>query len=98
MMLCHGGAGVVHAALRAGVPPVISPLMGDQFFFAELLSAKGLGVRASAALVSMTTDELIDAIENKAPGCREACQVLRKRMNEEEPNGAASLAKIIMKK
>jgi UDP:flavonoid glycosyltransferase YjiC (YdhE family) len=44
MMLCHGGAGVVHATLlRAAIPLVISLLMGDQFFFAKLVQAKNIG-------------------------------------------------------
>jgi len=45
MMLCHGGAGVVHATLRAGIPCLIRPIMGDQFLFASLLEQKGLGVQ-----------------------------------------------------
>jgi len=48
MMFCHGGAGTVHAALRAGIPAVISPLLGDQFFFAQYLEARGWGVSAWA--------------------------------------------------
>ncbi|CAJ1948539.1 unnamed protein product [Cylindrotheca closterium] len=45
MMLCHGGAGVVHATIRAGIPCLVHPIMGDQFLFASLLEQKGLGVR-----------------------------------------------------
>ena len=41
MMLSQGGAGVIHATLRAGIPSVVSPLFGDQFFWAKLLQAKG---------------------------------------------------------
>jgi sterol 3beta-glucosyltransferase len=38
----HGGAGTTAAALRAGVPSVIVPFMGDQFFWAHVLALKGV--------------------------------------------------------
>ena len=31
--LHHGGAGTVGASLRAGIPTVIKPWFGDQFFW-----------------------------------------------------------------
>jgi sterol 3beta-glucosyltransferase len=34
----HGGAGTSHAAARAGVPSVVVPHLGDQFFWARALS------------------------------------------------------------
>ncbi len=39
----HGGAGVTSAALRAGVPAVVVPFLGDQHFWAERLVALGAG-------------------------------------------------------
>ena len=62
MMLCHGGAGVVHVTLRAGIPCVIAPLMGDQFTFGELLQAKDLGVRVGSLLPKITKEEWKTAI------------------------------------
>ena len=41
-MVSHGGAGVLHSSLRAGIPCVIAPLMGDQFFHAKLVEAKAI--------------------------------------------------------
>eukprot|EP00934_Nitzschia_sp_Nitz4_P005720 Nitzschia sp. Nitz4//scaffold68_size99682//20828//22153//NITZ4_004555-RA/size99682-processed-gene-0.15-mRNA-1//1//CDS//3329556566//5710//frame0 len=73
MMVCHGGAGVTHTTLRAGIPLLISPLMGDQFFFADLVQAKGLGVRVGPHLTSMTCDELAEALE-KASHCVETAR------------------------
>lgn len=63
MMLCHGGAGVVNSTLRAGIPCVISPLMGDQFFFAKLLEAKKLGVQAGASLGGLTKSDIVEGIK-----------------------------------
>jgi len=68
MMICHGGAGVVNATLRAGIPIVISPYMGDQFFHAELCRAKGLGTRAGQSLGKATKEDFVMAI-HEATSC-----------------------------
>jgi sterol 3beta-glucosyltransferase len=38
----HGGGGTTAAALRAGVPSVLVPFMGDQFFWSRMLALKGV--------------------------------------------------------
>jgi sterol 3beta-glucosyltransferase len=54
----HGGAGTTAAALRAGVPSVVVPFMGDQYFWARALALKGVApeavphARLSAAALS----------------------------------------------
>ncbi len=45
----HGGAGTTHAAARAGVPSVVVPFAGDQFFWAERLRARGIGLACPMA-------------------------------------------------
>lgn len=40
--LHHGGAGTVHAAVRAGVPSIVAPFFGDQPFWAAQLQRVGL--------------------------------------------------------
>lgn len=42
-MVSHGGAGVLHSTLRAGIPAIIAPFFGDQFFHAKLIQARELG-------------------------------------------------------
>jgi sterol 3beta-glucosyltransferase len=37
----HGGAGTTHTAARAGVPSVVVPFAGDQFFWADRLTQAG---------------------------------------------------------
>jgi len=63
MMLCHGGSGVVHSCLRAGIPCLVSPLMGDQFAWAALFEGKGLGVQCGSRLSEITAKDIIDAIK-----------------------------------
>lgn len=40
----HGGAGTTGASLRAGVPTIIKPFFGDQFFFANRVHDLGVGL------------------------------------------------------
>ncbi|KAF8269299.1 hypothetical protein EI94DRAFT_1771268 [Lactarius quietus] len=61
----HGGAGTTGASLRAGIPTIIRPFFGDQFFWADRVEALGVGssVRKltvenlSEALIAATTDQ-----------------------------------------
>jgi sterol 3beta-glucosyltransferase len=38
----HGGSGTTHSAARAGVPSIVTPFAGDQFFWAERLRLAGV--------------------------------------------------------
>ncbi len=42
MALHHGGSGTTHSACRAGIPSVVLPFAGDQFFWANQLARMGL--------------------------------------------------------
>jgi sterol 3beta-glucosyltransferase len=53
----HGGAGTVHAAVRAGVVSVTVPFLADQPFWGALLHRRGLGA-APVPARRLTTDRL----------------------------------------
>jgi UDP:flavonoid glycosyltransferase YjiC (YdhE family) len=61
----HGGAGTTGASLRAGIPTIIKPFFGDQFFWANRVEALGIGAGVrkltveslSQALTLATTDQ-----------------------------------------
>ncbi|KAK9702810.1 Sterol 3-beta-glucosyltransferase [Basidiobolus ranarum] len=63
----HGGAGTTSAGIRAGVPTIIKPFFGDQFFWGTRVQDMGIGVclkkftaeRVAQALQMITTDEKI---------------------------------------
>lgn len=40
----HGGSGTTGASLRAGLPTIIKPFFGDQFFYASRVEELGVGV------------------------------------------------------
>ncbi|CUM65949.1 uncharacterized protein PRCAT00003602001 [Priceomyces carsonii] len=60
----HGGSGTTGATLRAGLPTVIKPFFGDQFFYASRIEDVGAGIclkklnsrSLSKALKTVTTD------------------------------------------
>jgi len=54
----HGGAGTTGASLRAGLPTIIKPFFGDQFFWAERVESLGIG----AAIRKLTVKNLALAL------------------------------------
>ena len=86
----HGGAGTVAAALRAGVPSVVIPILPDQVFWAWRVAALGAGPapippkrltpdRLSAAILEATTD----------PEMRRRCRLLSDKISAENGIGRA---------
>lgn len=61
-VLCHGGAGVTAAALAAGVPPVVAPLVCDQFFWARVVEAAGIGAFVRPSLLRTREEEVCRAL------------------------------------
>jgi len=56
----HGGAGTTAAAARAGVPQVITPMFGDQFYWASRIV--DLGVGAKTTHTTITEESLTGAL------------------------------------
>jgi len=56
----HGGAGTTAAAARAGIPQVITPMFGDQFYWASRIVDLGLG--ATTPYSTMTEESLTGAL------------------------------------
>jgi sterol 3beta-glucosyltransferase len=58
----HGGAGTTGAGLRAGVPSLLTPLVGDQMAWADTVVKLGVGPRAPS-IKALTAEKLADAIQ-----------------------------------
>ncbi|WOO84798.1 Sterol 3-beta-glucosyltransferase [Vanrija pseudolonga] len=54
----HGGAGTTGASLRAGIPTIIKPFFGDQYFWAERVESLGVGT----SIRKLTKETLADAL------------------------------------
>lgn len=58
----HGGAGSVSAALKAGVPTIVTPVFADQFDHSHMVNDLGVGVGFTKQLQKIGWKELGDAI------------------------------------
>jgi sterol 3beta-glucosyltransferase len=61
----HGGAGTTGASLRAGVPTIIKPFFGDQFFFGSRVEDLGVGICLKKLNVSLFSRALWEATHSE---------------------------------
>ncbi|MDR7383020.1 glycosyltransferase [Promicromonospora iranensis] len=82
----HGGVGTVAAALRAGVPQVVKPFLGDQPFWARRVHE--IGVAAAPLTGRLTGDRLAAAIDDAAARA-DTARTTAARVGEEDGASAA---------
>jgi UDP:flavonoid glycosyltransferase YjiC (YdhE family) len=58
----HGGASTTAAGLRAGVPSIVIPFLGDQYFWGQRVHGLGVGP-APIPRSKLTVDRLAQAIQ-----------------------------------
>jgi len=58
----HGGAGTTSAGLRAGVPSIVIPFLGDQYFWGRRIQELGVGP-APIHRSKLTVERLVQAIQ-----------------------------------
>jgi sterol 3beta-glucosyltransferase len=79
----HGGSGTSHSACRAGIPSVVVPFAGDQFFWAAQMQRRGVAPDAVKGR-DITADVLARRIDEAlAAPVRERARELGARMREE---------------
>ncbi|KAF2101613.1 UDP-Glycosyltransferase/glycogen phosphorylase [Rhizodiscina lignyota] len=61
----HGGAGTTGASLRAGIPTIIKPFFGDQFFFGSRVEDLGVGICLKKVNVSYFARALWEATHSE---------------------------------
>jgi UDP:flavonoid glycosyltransferase YjiC (YdhE family) len=88
LVIHHGGSGTTHSACRAGVPSVVLPFAGDQFFWAHQLNR--LGVADDAVSTRKLDREKLEQAIRFAQGAetRQRASTLGRQMSEE--NGTAT--------
>lgn len=85
----HGGAGTTAAALAAGVPAVVVPYFGDQFFWGGRVAALGAGP-PPLARERLTAGALAGALRaTAADEMRAAASAMRRRLAAEDGPRAA---------
>lgn len=93
LVIHHGGSGTSHSACRAGVPSVVVPFVGDQFFWADRLRHAGVAacVANGKSLNAAALSQSIAIAESEAVRLR--VRTLGKRMRGE--NGLANAVSAI---
>ena len=61
----HGGAGTTGASLRAGIPTIVKPFFGDQFFFGSRIEDLGVGICMKKLNVSVFSRALWEATHSQ---------------------------------
>lgn len=61
----HGGSGTTGASLRAGIPTIIKPFFGDQFFFASRVEDLGVGIWLKKVNIAVFTRALWEATNSQ---------------------------------
>jgi sterol 3beta-glucosyltransferase len=90
----HGGAGSTGAGLRAGVPSIITPVVGDQYVWAKQAAKLGVGPK-SPDLKSLTAEKLAEVIRIaiRNPDIRNRATQLGEKIRAE--SGVAQAVEII---
>lgn len=86
----HGGAGTTAAALRAGVPSLVVPFMGDQPFWGERIRTLGVGPEMIPQK-RLTVDRLVEGITTALTDSemRQRAAALGTRLQRENGTAAA---------
>jgi len=86
----HGGAGTISAALRSGVPSIVTPLAFDQPFWAQRVQTLGVGP-APLPYKKLTVEHLADAIREAVTntGMRKRAVRIGQRLQQEDGAGLA---------
>ena len=87
----HGGAGTTAASLRAGVPSLIVPFMGDQPFWGHRVSQLGVGTQPiprRKLTAKRLADVIKQAVSDKAMQQRAA--ILGEKIQAEDGSGEAA--------
>ncbi|TCD70176.1 hypothetical protein EIP91_004646 [Steccherinum ochraceum] len=80
--LHHGGAGTTSASLRAGIPTLIKPWFGDQYFWASRVHKLGAGMRVSSLRVHDLADALTRATTDRI--MKEKAMIVGEKIRSED--------------
>lgn len=93
----HGGAGTFNAALRSGVPTIITPIFTDQFDHSYVVNELYNGFGFSKQLLNITCEELGEAIKSVVndPDKYNKAQEIQSKVLQED--GKKTTVKLIQK-
>jgi len=90
----HGGAGTTSAGLRAGVPSIVIPFLGDQYFWGRRVQDLGVGP-APIPRSKLTVDRLAQAINEAVTNTTMRQRAAKLGAKIQAEDGIANAVKII---
>ena len=89
LVIHHGGAGTTAAGLRAGIPNIVLPFLGDQPFWGERVHKIGAGPKP-VLVNSLSVGKLVQAIgEAEEVSLRQRAQLIGREIQSEDGTGEA---------
>lgn len=87
----HGGSGTTGATLRAGLPTIIKPFFGDQFFYASRVETIGVGI----SLKKLNAKSLAKALVTATSDAKMIEKAQKTRLKIEQENGVMAAVETI---
>ncbi|NQY32060.1 MAG: glycosyltransferase family 1 protein [Coraliomargarita sp.] len=91
MVIHHGGAGTTASVLHAGIPNIIIPHIGDQWFFASEVKRLGVGLEVKRAKWPEDLPRAVRTIEKSKKIPKRATKVAQILAAEDGPSGAVAV-------
>ena len=88
MVIHHGGAGTTASVLHAGVPQIIIPHIGDQWFFAHEIKRLGAGVEVRRARWPEELPKAVRSVERSGKMAGRAKALAERLAKEDGPGNA----------
>jgi len=98
MVIHHGGAGTTASVLHAGVPNIIIPHIGDQWFFAKEVRGLGCGLAVKRKSWPEDLPKVVGRIEKSHKIQNQAKQVAHRLAREDGPSKVVEILEALVKK
>jgi UDP:flavonoid glycosyltransferase YjiC (YdhE family) len=88
MVIHHGGAGTTASVLHAGIPQIIIPHIGDQWFFASEIKRLGVGLEVKRKKWPEDLPKAVRMVEKSKKMPLRAREVAERLATEDGPGAA----------
>lgn len=83
VVIHHGGAGTTHTVTKTGIPSIVIPFAGDQFFWAQRLAQLGVAPKAKP-MIKIDSQTFVHMLEEAStPAMRDKARTLSQTMTTE---------------
>lgn len=90
MVIHHGGAGTTAAVLHAGIPQIIIPHIGDQWFFAAEMQRLGVGLEVKRRKWPEELPRAVRLVEARQEMLQRAARIAERLRQEDGPRAAVA--------